>query len=191
MYIKNYTGYLEVHVYLWYNAKHRQIFIAKNRFCTDEKPNYPSKILQTVWAVFWIDAPIAMTFIRCDFETIKFLHNKKSSKSVTLRISEWCTIRRGVKQNNPVDCFVAESPCHEAECTARTLNGSEITRIKQKSTHYSECLLVVHHQGLEPGTPWLRVRCSTNWANGAFRQHWILYTLRCALSILFFKKRSK
>ena len=29
-------------------------------------------------------------------------------------------------------------------------------------------LLLVHHQGLEPGTPWLRVRCSTNWANGAF-----------------------
>ena len=29
-------------------------------------------------------------------------------------------------------------------------------------------LLLVHHQGLEPGTPWLRVRCSTNWANGAY-----------------------
>ena len=26
---------------------------------------------------------------------------------------------------------------------------------------------MVHHQGFEPGTPWLRVRCSTNWANGA------------------------
>ena len=29
-------------------------------------------------------------------------------------------------------------------------------------------LFLVHHQGLEPGTPWLRVRCSTNWANGAY-----------------------
>ena len=28
--------------------------------------------------------------------------------------------------------------------------------------------VLVHHQGLEPGTPWLRVRCSTNWANGAY-----------------------
>lgn len=28
---------------------------------------------------------------------------------------------------------------------------------------------LVHHQGFEPGTPWLRVRCSTNWANGAYR----------------------
>ena len=26
---------------------------------------------------------------------------------------------------------------------------------------------MVHHHGLEPWTPWLRVRCSTNWANGA------------------------
>ena len=30
---------------------------------------------------------------------------------------------------------------------------------------------LVHHQGLEPGTPWLRVRCSTNWANGAYFQY--------------------
>ena len=29
------------------------------------------------------------------------------------------------------------------------------------------CLLV-HLQGLEPWTPWLRVRCSTNWAKGAY-----------------------
>ena len=28
---------------------------------------------------------------------------------------------------------------------------------------------LVHHQGLEPWTPWLRVRCSTSWANGAYR----------------------
>ena len=28
--------------------------------------------------------------------------------------------------------------------------------------------VLVHHQGLEPGTHWLRVSCSTNWANGAY-----------------------
>ena len=28
--------------------------------------------------------------------------------------------------------------------------------------------LLVHHQGLEPWTPWLRVRCSTNWASGVY-----------------------
>ena len=27
---------------------------------------------------------------------------------------------------------------------------------------------LVHPQGLEPWTPWLRVRCSTNWAKGAY-----------------------
>ena len=36
---------------------------------------------------------------------------------------------------------------------------------------------LVRHQGFEPGTPWLRVRCSTNWANGAYcalhLQNWI------------------
>ena len=31
---------------------------------------------------------------------------------------------------------------------------------------------MVHHRGLEPRTHWLRVSCSTNWANGAkCRQH--------------------
>ena len=29
--------------------------------------------------------------------------------------------------------------------------------------------VVVHLQGLEPWTPWLRVRCSTSWAKGACR----------------------
>ena len=28
---------------------------------------------------------------------------------------------------------------------------------------------MVHLQGLEPWTPWLRVRCSTSWAKGAYR----------------------
>ena len=28
---------------------------------------------------------------------------------------------------------------------------------------------LVHHQGFEPWTPWLRVRCSASWANGAHR----------------------
>ena len=30
---------------------------------------------------------------------------------------------------------------------------------------------LVHQQGLEPGTRWLRVSCSTNWANGAHFRH--------------------
>ena len=35
------------------------------------------------------------------------------------------------------------------------------------SSSSTRLLILVHHQGFEPGTPWLRVRCSTNWANGA------------------------
>ena len=36
---------------------------------------------------------------------------------------------------------------------------------------------MVHHQGLEPGTRWLRVSCSTNWANGAgLGEHNTLHT---------------
>ena len=36
-------------------------------------------------------------------------------------------------------------------------------------SHKYPCeITVVHHQGLEPWTPWLRVRCSTSWANGAY-----------------------
>ena len=41
-------------------------------------------------------------------------------------------------------------------------NGNRWTLIV-KSTNYQ-----IHHQGLEPWTPWLRVRCSTSWANGAY-----------------------
>ena len=31
---------------------------------------------------------------------------------------------------------------------------------------------VVHHRGLEPRTHWLRVSCSTIWANGAYKVSW-------------------
>ena len=32
----------------------------------------------------------------------------------------------------------------------------------------SQASFLVHHHGLEPWTHWLRVSCSTNWANGAY-----------------------
>ena len=35
------------------------------------------------------------------------------------------------------------------------------------STDWAKEEYLVHHQGFEPGTHWLRVSCSTNWANGA------------------------
>ena len=38
--------------------------------------------------------------------------------------------------------------------------------------------LLVHLQGLEPWTHWLRVSCSTNWAKGTFWQGWQDLNLR-------------
>ena len=78
-------------------------------------------------------------------------------------------------------------------CTLSTINTNYL-QLKQYITFYGDsygnrtrvtgvrgrCLnrltnepYLVHHQGLEPGTPWLRVRCSTNWANGAFHSRLI------------------
>ena len=36
-------------------------------------------------------------------------------------------------------------------------------------TAFTVLFFLVHPQGLEPGTHWLRVSCSTNWAKGAFQ----------------------
>ena len=38
--------------------------------------------------------------------------------------------------------------------------------------------IVVHLQGLEPWTHWLRVSCSTNWAKGTYWQGWQDLNLR-------------
>ena len=37
-----------------------------------------------------------------------------------------------------------------------------------RSSLTSQASFLVHHHGLEPWTHWLRVSCSTNWANGAY-----------------------
>ena len=50
----------------------------------------------------------------------------------------------------------------------RSLNRLTNEPFESRCSLLCPSLVLVHHQGLEPGTPWLRVRCSTNWANGAF-----------------------
>ena len=45
---------------------------------------------------------------------------------------------------------------------------------------------LVHHHGLEPWTHWLRVSCSTNWANGAYfssRRKVCKRSFTCALAL--------
>ena len=51
---------------------------------------------------------------------------------------------------------------------AGVLTAWPTSHISDKRLAMSPLSVLVHHQGLEPGTPWLRVRCSTNWANGAY-----------------------
>ena len=38
----------------------------------------------------------------------------------------------------------------------------------KKDPYIAVRVFLVHHRGLEPRTHWLRVSCSTNWANGAY-----------------------
>ena len=53
----------------------------------------------------------------------------------------------------------------------------------------SQASFLVHHHGLEPWTHWLRVSCSTNWANGAY---FLVYkkvckeNFTCTLRVLYF-----
>ena len=46
---------------------------------------------------------------------------------------------------------------------------------------------MVHHRGLEPRTHWLRVSCSTNWANGAFTVL-LYYITSCDVCQVLFEK---
>ena len=54
----------------------------------------------------------------------------------------------------------------------RSQRQNESTHTKRQSLwkkpYVSVRLFLVHHRGLEPRTHWLRVSCSTNWANGAY-----------------------
>ena len=42
---------------------------------------------------------------------------------------------------------------------------------------------LVHHHGLEPWTHWLRVSCSTNWANGAYVAFTTKNSIACILML--------
>ena len=57
---------------------------------------------------------------------------------------------------------------YEIRTRVAGVRGRSLRPLDQRATICTLwCIKMVHHQGLEPGTPWLRVRCSTNWANGA------------------------
>ena len=57
--------------------------------------------------------------------------------------------------------------------------SSPLRRTKQKRHRLSDAFFrLVHLQGLEPWTHWLRVSCSTNWARGAYK-----YPLKTELEV--------
>ena len=81
----------------------------------------------------------------------------------------YCAPSVWAQRNNPANCFAVQSPCEiGTEWNERRYPSKRMRRrrTKRKKASHSTCFSMVRHQGLEPWTPWLRVRCSTNWANG-------------------------
>ena len=77
------------------------------------------------------------------------------------------------------------------------LRGSLLTH--KKSTNPNNLMFklvpLVRLQGLEPWTPWLRVRCSSNWANGPIcflrEAQTELYYRNIVIASIFWKKNKK
>ena len=66
---------------------------------------------------------------------------------------------------------------------------SQVLREDKKISTSSEVLTNMRLRGLEPRTPWLRVRCSTNWARSAF--FWLLISQRkCYYTYLISKMQA-
>ena len=65
------------------------------------------------------------------------------------------TIRRGVKQNLPVDGFVAESPVPKTQVADEVFLVWQVLghTILKAPNFWKYLIEMVHHQGLEPGTP--------------------------------------
>ena len=53
------------------------------------------------------------------------------------------------------------------EVSGKWKHSHKAAIIMKKALRFRKAFLV-HHRGLEPRTHWLRVSCSTNWANGAY-----------------------
>ena len=65
-------------------------------------------------------------------------------------------------------------------------HGHPLDPKSSASANFATSAYLVTHPGLEPGTPWLKVMCSTNWANGSC--HTFCVTL--SLYYIFSKKTS-
>ena len=64
---------------------------------------------------------------------------------------------------------------------AKRKHSHKAAIIMKKALRFRKAFLV-HHRGLEPRTHWLRVSCSTNWANGAYKREAGIYLFSQAVS---------
>ena len=99
-------------------------------------------------------------------------------------------------QENPVftfyqKCFLdfvdSDSTSH-AKTTATISNKNSAQAQKKhrpRGSMSAKTVLSVRDQGLEPWTPWLRVRCSTNWANRAY------LIVACFVSLFSFPSQAR
>ena len=61
---------------------------------------------------------------------------------------------------------------------------------KSLKPHRFQGFFMVSHRGFEPRAPWLKVKCSANWANGSYLYHrttLLIYTISECLSRAFAK----
>ena len=72
-------------------------------------------------------------------------------------------------------------------CGEITYQSFGLDKNKKRNAMHSVFCFLVHLQGFEPGTHWLRVSCSTNWAKGALFTTCLLYHKPFCLSIPFLK----
>ena len=100
-----------------------------------------------------------------DFD-LRHLHHKHMERCMFYVCS--CMVRICIlkKMSHQVTHF----PCWNTPNDA--LEGLFFQARKKPATLELQAFEVVRHQGFEPWTPWLRVRCSASWANDA--QRWTL-----------------
>ena len=60
-----------------------------------------------------------------------------------------------------------KEPLTRSEVSGKWKHSHKAAIIMKIALRFRKAILV-HHRGLEPRTHWLRVSCSTNWANGAY-----------------------
>ena len=110
--------------------------------------------------------------------------------------------RLGTRKKRMLSCWKEKVRIMRNHSPNQSNNGKLLKKLKNQSVQdkdtekkkkacWIQAFSLVHHQGLEPWTPWLRVRCSTNWANGAllicshFQVHCLLYSFYWVRQPLF------